>query len=93
MVKVIRPDGLVLYDDYVDLRGDETHKNIEKVHGPNAVIKLADGTDWVVKQCPLCKCNKSYDPDEPNNCLEGCDGECPCHDGLPDEERYRVNFK
>lgn len=80
MARVELSSGQVLYDDLEDLRGNAEHKNLEKVHGPNAVITMATGHRWYVRRCPLCQCIKSFDPDVPNKQLHGCDGECPCHD-------------
>jgi len=71
---------LTVYDDIVDLRGDQKHKNLEKAYGPDAVITMKGGHRWYVRRCPLCQCIKSFDPSVPNNTLFGCDGECPCHD-------------
>lgn len=76
MARIDLPDGFTLYDDIEDLRGNQMQKNVEKAHGPHAT--WADGTPvWL---CPLCKCNKSFDPETPNKQGEHCDGECPCHD-------------
>lgn len=84
MVKISTPDGAILYDEWDDLRGNETHKNIEKAHGPDAILTMADGSKWRVNRCPLCDCHKSFDPDVGNVVKHGCDGECPCH-ALPHE--------
>ena len=78
MTRIELEDGRVFYDEYEDLRGNQQHKNIEKAHGPGTIYR----------RCPLCDCIKSFDPDIPNNVLYGCDGECPCHDGLNEEIRY-----
>jgi len=80
MARIELQDGMVLYDDIEDLRGNERDKNLEKVFGPQAVITLAGGRLWHVRLCPMCRCIKSFDRDTPNTVLEGCDGECPCHD-------------
>jgi hypothetical protein len=77
MARIVTSDGLVLYDELSDLRGDAMQKNVEKAHGPWA--KWSDGS--FVRLCPLCKCQKSFDPDTPNQQHPTCDGECACHDG------------
>lgn len=77
MARVVLENGLIGYDEYSDLRGDVTQKNIEKAFGPEAIQGA-----WHVRRCPLCNCVKSFHPAIPNSILFGCDGDCPCHDGI-----------
>lgn len=77
MARIVLANGLTGYDDYADLRGDEKQKNIEKAYGPEAIVN-----EWHVRRCPICNCIKSFEPTTPNTVLLGCDGDCPCHDGI-----------
>lgn len=80
MARVDLPGGQSFYDDIEDLRGNERDKKLEKALGPEAVITLKSRRKWKVRRCPMCDCIKSFDPEVPNTRLDGCDGECPCHD-------------